>query len=276
MGLGSAPLAHAAPGDFAAAMGLSAADGSVRTQTSVRMSLSPVPGSDSVMVMSGPVQARMGDVRSCFATAMATNPRAEGRVVVQVETAPKGKAKTQVTLNETGDQALAECMSKALARTDLKAVKHPKAAVLVALDLVNPTARMREALDRKAEASKVPVRTLGGGRVQADGGTHEGEVRFQLTTSAFARPELERVHRDLSDHLAGLLDCRRKASKRGMKNDGSIELDLRVDAGKAVRSRTVHSDLTDRSAPQCVSTWFNKSLSASTSAEIALTVQFTR
>jgi len=277
LGLGSSTLAHAEPGDIAAAMGLSTADGSVRTQTSVRMSLSPVPGRDDVMLMSVPVQARMGDVRACFAQAMATNARAEGRVVVRVDAAGKGKASAAVTLNDTNDVVLGECMRKALSRTDLSSVKSPKASVLVALDLTNPTARLREAMTRRAETAVVPVRALAGGRVQAGGGTHEGEVRFELTTSAFARPELERVHRDLSSHLAGLLDCRRKASKRGMKVDGAIELDLRVEGGRAVRSRTVHSELTDRNAPQCVSAWFNKSLSAPNSAtEIALTVHFTR
>lgn len=262
-------------------MGLSSADGSVRTQTSVRMSLSAVPGSDFLMAMSAPVQAQMTDVRTCFAEAMSNNARAEGRVVVQVDAASRGRAKAQVTLNETGDAKLAECMRRALSRTDLRNVKTPRASVLVALDLTNPAARMRESLDkRSANTQVVPVRNVGGGRVQAEGGTFAGEVRFELTTTAYARPALERLHRDLNARIAGLLDCRRKANRRGRKNDGAIELGLSLDPGRKARARTVRSELFDRSAPQCVSEWLGKSASSAPSAEgpseIALTVHFAR
>ncbi len=261
-------------------MGLSTADGSVRTQTSVRMSLSPVPGSDFVMAMSAPVQARMGDIRTCFAEAMASNPRAEGRVVLQVDAASRGRAKAQITLNETGDPKLAECMRRALAQTDLHALKSTRASIVVALDLTNPTARMRESMEkRRAVAQTVPVKTLGGGRVYSEGGTYAREVRFELTTSAFARPALERLHRDLNARLAGLLDCRRRATQRGMTGVGAIELGLTFNRGHA-RARTVRSELADRTAPQCVSTWIDKSATRGAGAEgpteIALTVHFAR
>jgi len=268
------------PGDFAAAMGLSTADGSVRTQTSVRMSLSPLPGPDFVMVMSEPVQARLGEIRACFAAAMATNPRAQGRVVLQVEAAGRGKAKALVTLDETGDAKVAECMRTALSRTDLRKVKSTRAGVLVAVDLTNPAARMHETMGLRSGGETVQVRTLSGGRVQSEGGTFTGEVRFELATSAFARPALEKLHRDLTARLAGLLDCRRKATKRGMKGEGAIELGLSLDQGRAARTKTVRSELTDRSAPQCVSAWIGKSVSSQVTAdgpaEMALTVHFAR
>lgn len=274
MGLWLVSPVYATPGDVAAAVVLSTADGSIRTQAQVRMSLHPAPGVDAVMVMRPAMQARVGDLRSCFTDAMTGNARTEGRVVVQVSVTPRGKADARVTTNETGDAALARCMSKALSSADVRSIKLPNAAVLVVLDLANPRAHLPSGMNRKASAEKVEVRTLSGGRVLAEGGTHEGQVRFELTASAFARPELERVHQDLSARLAGLLDCRRKAARRGQKNDGSIELDLRVDESHAVRAHTVHSDLTDRTAPQCVSAWFTRSLSERASAQIALTVHF--
>ncbi len=245
------------------------------------MSLSPVPGSDFVMAMSTPMQAQMSEVRACFAAAMTSNARAEGRVVVQVEAGSRGKAKAQITLNETGDAKLGECMRRALSHADLRGVKPARASVLVALDLTNPTNRVRESMDRRtAVAQAVPVRSVAGGRVQSSGGTYAGEVRFELTTAALARPTMERLHRDLKARIAGLLDCRRKATKRGMTGVGAIELGLSLDHGRAARARTIRSELADRSAPQCVSDWIGKSASSAASAEgpseIAMTVHFAR
>ncbi len=280
LGLSARSARAEAPGDFAAAMGLSTADGSVRTQTSVRMSLSPMPGTDFVMVMSGPVQARLPEVRACFAAAMLANARAEGRIVLQLEAAGHGKAKAVVTLDQTGDPKTAECMRTALSRTDLRKVKSPRAGVVVALELTNPAARVHESMQRQIRAQTVEVRELGGGRVQSEGGTYAGEVRFELAASAFARPALEKVHRDLTARLAGLLDCRRKATRRGMTGEGAIELGVSLDQGRAARTKTLRSELADRNAPQCVSAWIGKSVSSQVTAdgpaEIALTVHFAR
>ncbi len=269
------------PGDFAASVGLSGADGRVHAQTSVRLSLSSLPGADHVAVMSAPVQARMDAVRTCFGRAMKRDANFEGRVVLKLEAAARGKATAEVTRDETGDAKLVECLVRALGRTDLRAVNVVGAGVLVALELSNATVRMRARMDEVSETlRRVQVRQVAGGRVQTDGGTYGGEVRFELSTSAFARPTLERLHRELSAHVAGLLDCRRKASRRGVPAEGAMSVHVSVDRERRARTRTVTSELASRTAPQCVGEWVTKNAGSGVgvdgASELALTVHFAR
>ncbi|MDB4990199.1 MAG: hypothetical protein JWN04_5377, partial [Myxococcaceae bacterium] len=103
----SAPLsvrADANGGGIAAAIGLTAADGSVRTQAGVRLSINVAPGAaDRVYAMSGPVQARMTNLRECFAQAMARSATTEGRAEFELEAGAHGAAKVKLTVDETHD-----------------------------------------------------------------------------------------------------------------------------------------------------------------------------
>jgi hypothetical protein len=259
-------------------MGLSAADGSVRAQTSVRLSVSPLPGRDLVATVSQPVQRKMPELRACFGQAMSHNARVEGRVVIQLEAMGQRAPRTKVTSNETGDPKLAECMRKVLSSTDLRAAKVRDAGVLVAIDLRNPSASMRELLERNmAREHAVPVRKVPGGQIQSEAGTQGGEVRFELTTQAVAREALEQLHRDLKMRLSGLLDCRRKIARRARDRDGSISLDVSVNKGKTPKVKKSHSDLPDRTAAQCVAHWLEKAnRDALSAAEVQLVVHYSR
>ena len=249
--------AQASPGDLAAVMGLSTADGSVRTQTSVRMALSPLPGTDSVLAMQAPLQARMPEIRACFVKAMSARAGVEGRVVVRVERKDHRHAKAKVTHNETGDPQLGACMERALARTDLRAVKGLRSGVLVAIDLRNPNAKLRESV--KAHRPKVDVKQIGQGRVRSVGGTQNGEVTFSLEASAYAREALIDLHNDMQARLAGLLDCRRKASRRGQPAEGTVSSTVTVNAeGVARSSRPKSTAPRGRQMSECVSNWIKR------------------
>ncbi len=267
-GASSQGVAHAdANGGIAAAVGLTAADGSVRTQTGVRLSIEAVPGTpDRVMAMSAPVQARMASVRDCFASAMLRSPGVEGRTEFELETTRQG-AKVRVTANETGDATLVSCMKSSLAHGSFANVPRGTKA-RVGLYLSNPVAALQKRM-REAQAPQIKV---AGGRAAGEGGTTAGDIKFRVTGAAGSAKTIGGLQTDITANLAGLLDCRRKASKHG-EATGSVELDLRVRAGE-IDHANMRSNL-KRGAPQCVESWLGKLDSTKLAdADVQLAINF--
>jgi hypothetical protein len=234
-------------------MGLSTADGSVRTQTSVRMALAPVVATDSVAALQAPVQAQMPTLRDCFAKAMSASADVEGRVVVRLEQKGRRKPQAHVTQNETGDARLGECMRDTLAAVAIGEVKALHSGVLVSIDLRNPTARLRA--NRVDQKQSIPMKHVAGGRIRSEGGTQNGEVTFVIEGSAYARDALAELHQDMQARLAGLLDCRRKASRRGKPAEGTITSSVTIDGSGEAKPSGVQSSVRGKQASQCVSSW---------------------
>jgi hypothetical protein len=265
--------AHAdANGSVAAAVGITAADGSVRTQAGVRLSINaPASGADHVVAMSRPVQARMAALRECFGSAMARSSTTEGRAEFEIEATARGATKVRVTLDETRDPELLSCMKSSLARTSLRGVPAGSRA-LVGLYLSNPLAAMRKRLTDAAPKSEVHM--LAGGQAESGGGTQAGEIRFEVRGSAYAASTIGSFSHDVSAHLAGLLDCRRKALRRERETGGSVEFELSVRAGAIGQSKPRS---TMKQASQCVAAWLAK-LDASQlqDADLRLAISFAR
>lgn len=238
-------------GGIAAAVGLTAADGSVRTQTGVRLSISPVAGApDRVVAMSTPVQARMASVRDCFASAMLRSPGVEGHTEFELESTRVG-ARVRVLANETGDAELASCMRKSLTRASFAGLPRGSRA-RVGLYLSNPVAGIQKRMHDTQGQAQVKI---AGGKAAGEGGTTAGDIRFRVSGSAQSATTIGGLQTDISANLAGLLDCRRKASRHG-DAIGSVEMELRVRGG-AIGHSDVRSTLT-RGAPQCVESWLAK------------------
>jgi hypothetical protein len=209
-------------------MGLTSADGSVRTQAAVQLAIATVAGApDRVVAMSGPIRARMSAVRDCYAASMARSATVEGRAEYQVEVGARGVAKVKLVRDALGDPALVSCMKDALARTALLDVPRGSRAA-VTLQLSNPLATMRRRLAETPSAQE--VRMLAGGRAESAGGTDD--LRFRVSGSAYAATTIEGVARGMATHVAGLLDCRRKAFRREREASGNIELALRLRRGE--------------------------------------------
>jgi hypothetical protein len=270
LGVGQQQVAHAdANGSIAAAVGLTAADGSVRTQTGVRLSITAVPGApDRVMAMSAPVQARMASIRECFASAMARSTGIEGQAEFELESTRHG-AKVRVTVNETGDAQLASCMKSSLAHTALSALPRGSRA-LVGLYLSNPVAALQK---RMLEAKPTAQVKISGGQAASEGGTQAGDVKFRVSSAAHSAKTVAGLQSDITANLAGLLDCRRKASKHGLASTGNVEMDLKLRAGAVGHSGT-RSNL-KRGAPECVENWLGKLDTASLAdADVSLAISF--
>ncbi len=255
LGAGTHAARADANGGIAAAIGLTAADGSVRTQAGVRLSISGVPGApDRVLAMSGPVQARMPAIRECFAAALQRSPTTEGRAEFELEASGRGAAKVHVTADETGDAVLVSCMRSSLARAPLERVPRGSRA-LVGLYLSNPLAALRKRQAQTAQAA-ADVQMLSGGRAQSEGGTQAGEVKFRVVGSAYAAGTIAVLSRDVSTQLAGLLDCRRKASRHGHDAYGSLEIELMLRDGELAHGAP--RGTLKQGAPQCVARWLDR------------------
>lgn len=263
------PVGADANGGIAAAIGLTAADGSVRTQAGVRLSIAPLPGApDRVVAMSGAIKARMPAVRACFAAAMARAPASEGMAEFAVEAAARGAAKVRVLRDETGDPKLVSCMSRALARATFGEVPRGSRA-LTGIYLSNPLAAMRRQLAERPPTRG--VRMLSGGRAESAGGTDD--IKFRVSGSAYAAVTIASVADDMSTRVAGLLDCRRKAFRREREANGSIELGLTLRKGEL--AHTAPRGTAKASASRCVAKWLT-ALDASrlADADLELAVSF--
>jgi hypothetical protein len=258
-------------------MGLTDADGTVRTSASVRVALAPASGvGDFAARMRDPVQTQMGPIRQCFAEAMVRTAGVQGRAVFELEALAHGRARAKTARDETGDAAMVECMRAALTAVPLTGLP-AGARSLVSLMLTNPAAQVRAGMERRAQAASA-VKMIEGGRAETAGATQQGEVQFAVRGSAYAASTLSELHQDVSGRLAGLLDCRRKASRRNRPAEGTITLDVQVRDGKIARVSTKENGVNDRSAPQCVQKWLSKSdvHGGASTANVELAVTFSR
>lgn len=239
-------------GGVTAAIGLTAADGSVRTQAGVRLSMGPVEGApDRVMAMSGAVQARMPAVRECFSEAMRRASSTEGLTRFELESSGRVGARVKVVADETGDAALVSCMKQSLARSAFGSVPSGS-RVLVGLYLSNPIAALHK---RQADGAGPSVAMLAGGKAGSEGGTQAGEVHFRVQGSAYAADSIAALSRGVTTELAGLLDCRRKALRKERTSRADVALSLSVRDGALVEKRARGSS---SKASECVTNWVER------------------
>lgn len=250
--------------DANALASLTTADGSVRAQASVQLALEPVPGArDEVVAMGSPIRARMPGLRQCLATTMAQSSAAQGRVTFEVEARSRGAARVKLREDTTRDPALVACMKRELAAAKFAGVSRGARAALV-VTVQNPLAALHNRAQRKQE-----VRMLAGGRAESAGGTED--LRFRVSGSAYAARSIAGVAQGLSDRVATLLDCRRKASRHDQA--GSITLDLKLRAGEVAQgaSRSTVKPSASRCIASLVTQLDTKSLA---DADLELAVSF--
>lgn len=273
--VGSAARAEG-PTGFAAAMGIASADGTVRTQAGVQMTLSGSADLDSGRLDSArsALQQRMGEVRRCFSEAMQRSAGVDGSVVVEISVQPRGRFDAKLKSNASGDTVMGECMRSALAAAPFRTL--PQGARLEAtLTIDNPVARLRK---RQAQRSVLEnVRMLGGGLAESVGGTQEKEVAFRVVGSAYASQTIGGINRQFLTNLPGLLDCRRKASRKTRTAEGSVAFDIAIEGGKLARVQTKSNTMNDRRAQTCINSWLARvDASQLASADLDVTVSFAR
>jgi hypothetical protein len=257
-------------------MGITSADGTVRTQAGVHLSMIAPRESNGTRIDSarGALQARMSDVRRCFSEAMMRSADVDGALVVTLVTQQRGRVDAKLKSNPSGDAVMGECMRSALSQASLRNL--PQNTELEAtLTIDNPVARLRK---KQAQRSVLEgVRMLGGGMAQSEGGTQAHEVAYRLIGSAYASHTIGGLNKEFQTRLPGLLDCRRKASRKSRSAEGSLELDVSIEAGRIARVKTKSNSMNDRRAQTCIGSWLSRvDASQLASAQLDVTVSFAR
>jgi hypothetical protein len=263
------------PAGFAAAMGIASSDGTVRTTAGVHLTLVGT-GDIDARTLEGArsaLQTRMSDVRRCFSAAMQRSAGVDGSVVLEMATA-RGRVDTKLKSNASGDAIMAECMRSALGAAGMRPLS-AASRLEATLTIDNPVARLRR---KQAQRSVLEdVRMLGGGMAESVGGTQEKEVGFRVVGSAYASHTIGGLNEQFKTNLPGLLDCRRKASRKTRTAEGSVSMDVSIEGGKLSRVKTKSNSMNDRRAQACISTWLARVDATSlASAELDVTVSFAR
>lgn len=263
---------HAEAPQRLAALGLSGADGTVRAQANVRLAVSVAQGSrDFAVQMGEPVRTKMPEVRACFGEAVGRSSAVQGQAVFELEALTKGRARAKVVSNQTKDRAMVECMRASFASAVMPTQVPRGARSLITLDLVSSTAQA----PKPAQRAKSPVKLLPGGRAESQGGTQQGEVQFRISGSANARAAIEALHEDVSSRFAGLLDCRRKSSRRNQPATGTVTVSLKLEEGRVERARSRGERSAGFKAPACVTEWVERAdRSHLVPAELELAITF--
>lgn len=273
----AAPCAQAeAPTGFAAAMGISSADGTVHTQAGVHLALTSQAGEGEVALerARSVLAARMPQVRGCFSEAMRRSAGVDGSVVLTLQAKARGRLKAEIKHDGSNDAAMAECMRDAFSGAVVRTL--PVGAQLEAtLAIDNPGAKLHR---MQAQRSVLEgVRMLGGGLAESRGGTQAEEVAFRVVGSAYASETIGALQQEFLTALPGLLDCRRKASRRSRAAEGSLSLDISIEQGRIARVQTKSSSMNDRRAPTCINAWLSRvDASNLAAAELDVTVSFAR
>jgi hypothetical protein len=244
-----------APKPATSALALSDADGNVRAHAGVRLSMSGMPGTpDGTAAFQPIVRSRMGALRMCFTSALAQDGRAGGEVQLALQAGTAGKLVAKVVRGPARDAFLAQCAASALTGEVAPGTSRGS-RVQVSVLFDNPVVRLGVVDPRMRSAE---VRTAHGGMVETTSATQANEVKLSLKAPRKADAALGKIGARANAQIAGLLDCRRKSSRRARPAHGTIEVSGQIQDGK-VRNVQVHSNgVGDRKASACVSAWLTR------------------
>lgn len=246
----TAPLVSAASRVAAQEMGQGQAH--ITTRSDVRLSLESVPGTSAtrLQLLGRAVGAGMTPIRQCYGQVVAERPTVTGTLRLRVSLGASGGPDVEVTEDGPSDRELIACVRRVIERQPMGEVSRPAAAIVV-LSFENTAARGAEETARRAdEAAEVAV-SQEGGRPSASG-VAPG-LRFVVRGEAGADQALvAEALRVVRSQIAGMLDCRRRASRRGMDPTGQIDLRMQMRAGRAPELTVVRSTVRDERAPTCL------------------------
>ncbi len=223
----------------------------ITTRSDVRLSLESVPGTSAARLaaLGRAMGGAMSQVRQCYEEAVAARPTVTGTLRIRVTVPERGAVTLDVVEDGPADAPLLTCVRRVLTRQDVASVERPAAAILV-LEMHNTAAHgAAETARRAEEASEVAI-SVEEGRPTARG---EGPgVVFVVRGAAGENEMVAEAHRVLRSQLAGMLDCRRRASRRGRSPAGRTTLRMSMTAGRAPTMEAGASTVADPDAPACL------------------------
>ena len=249
-------LAHAQGGSGGVAnSGMGQGEARISSRSDVRLSMESMPGTSGAAVgaLGARVGRRMTQIRTCYTDIVEENPGVAGRVRLRVLLGRRGAPRVEVDDNGTGDRGLVRCFTRVLRGIDTSRLTRPTHAI-VQLEVGNSAAAGSARVRARAEqARQVRVQIDGDGNVTSSGGTPDHRVRFRVTGNGRESTQaVVAAHRALLTALPSLMDCRRRAGRRGNSSEGEVHATMRIRSGRAPTSRVTRSTLTWDRARGCV------------------------
>ncbi len=237
-----------------AGSGMLQGSGAITTRSDVTLSVESLPGTSMVRLgaIGQAVQTQMEAIRGCYVEVTESRPTVTGRLQLRVRIGEGRGSSTELEIaqNTTGDQELVDCVTGAIRRAPFMNIRGP-AGGLIVIQFENTAAEGAALVAREAAQAVDIVREVDG-RPQASARTPQGEVELILAgTGSTDAAAVGAFFRATQARIGSLLDCRRRASRRGQDPSGEMVLTLRVPVRGAAAGRRRSSTIHDPNAPQC-------------------------
>jgi hypothetical protein len=238
-----------------ASSGMGQGEARITSRSDVMLSMESMPGTNgaAVSALGTRVGARMAQIRGCYERTVAERPTVTGTLRLRVLLEGRGRPTIEIDGDRVNDRELVTCMTDELARIDHSGLRRPTRAV-VQLVLGNTAAAgAGRAAERAQEIRQVAIQIDGDGNATTSGGTPDGRVQFTVTgRGRDSAPAVTSAYRAMNTTLAGLMDCRRRASRRGASPAGALSVTMTVRDGRAPTSRVTRSTVANEQARGCV------------------------
>lgn len=241
--------------DGVAGSGMHDGSGAITHHAAVELTMESTPGTSAARIaaLGRAVAPRMTAIRTCYDGVAAARPTVEGTMRVTIELA-EGRGAATVTVSEDAvhDAELVRCVRTAIAALDPADVTRPAGGVVI-LSFTNTAAAGIAGAAAHADSGSDVTITRESGHPEATGEAREGALRLRVSGEASATDELVReAYRVVSSSIPGLLDCRRRASRRGADPAGDVTLHLSLTSGRAASATVVGSTVAAATAGACV------------------------
>lgn len=256
--------------------GMGQGEAVISVRSDVRLSILGTKGTkrENVDALANVVRKKIPAIRACYVKVVSTTPNITGELHLTMEFNKKPK-RPRLTIPDQTDALvpLVPCVKKALIKTSLSNGFRPAAAVLT-LTFNNTRARGQNLLQKSREANdKFPITTQNGLHA-IRWTTDDGKLSFLVTAAeTTSKAAVASVQRVLRDRFGVFLDCRRRASKRGMSPAGETEVDVVVKRKGKIVPNVRSTSVSHKRAPICIEKAFNKLIFDAVPSKTQLTVK---
>lgn len=235
--------------------GMGQGEARISSRSDVLLTMESMPGTSgaSVTALGTRVGARMAQIRGCYERTVAERPTVTGTLRLRVLLEGRGRPTIEIDADRVNDRQLVTCMTDELGRIDHAGLHRPTRAVVQLVMGNTAAAGAERAAVRAQEVRQVAIQIDGDGNATTGGGTPDGHVRFTVTgRGRDSAPAVTSAYRAMNTTLAGLMDCRRRASRRGASPAGVLSVTMNVRDGRAPTSRVTRSTVANEQARGCV------------------------
>jgi hypothetical protein len=238
-----------------AGSGMEQGSGAITTRSDVTMSVESLPGTSALRLgaIGEAIGTQMPQLRACYVEVLEQRPTVQGDLQVQIRIAEGrgGSVTLEVARDTLGDSALTDCLLNSVRRAPLMTVRGPSGGLLV-MHFQNTAAEGAALVARERErASSTISRVDGHPRAQAS--TPSGEVEVVIDGADTTNEDsVAALFRTVQARIGTMLDCRRRASRRGQNPEGEIILSFTVPHRGAAIGRTLSSTVADPTASSCI------------------------